>query len=229
MCCRSFVLGDFLAKEKQVLQLGGDCSVLSIKSMEEGSPSKKHKGEIVEKPELPLEFKEKFQEMVGRLSMEKGSSSKKSKGEIVDNAELPWAIKEKIQEMGGSEVKLVIQKSLFKTDLSPNHGRFSIPVQKMEKEAKNFVREREESIMAERQQQGQNQRLAGLPVFVMDPSLKFYNMHLKKWKMEKAVVYNITNGWMDLVRSNNLRVNDTVQLWSFRLNDQQLCFAFVKL
>ncbi|KAJ1377437.1 hypothetical protein SESBI_48892 [Sesbania bispinosa] len=142
---------------------------------------------------------------------------------------LPMTFQEKIQEMEGREVKLVIQKQLFKSDLNSNNGRFSIPIQQIRHDARDFLTETDEFCLKERKGEGKNQRLVGFPVAVLDPSLKLYNMCFKKWKMEHTEVYNITSGWNELLRNNCLKAKDTVQLWSFRSNSNQLCFALVKL
>ncbi|KAJ7950581.1 B3 domain-containing protein [Quillaja saponaria] len=58
------------------------------------------------------------------------SPMKEKQRRVVDlesQPELPVEFRNKIEELGGSEIKLVIQKELFGTDLNPNNGRFSIP------------------------------------------------------------------------------------------------------
>ncbi|TKY57297.1 putative B3 domain-containing protein [Spatholobus suberectus] len=137
--------------------------------------------------------------------------------------ELPREFKEKIRELNGCEVKFVMEKKLFMTDLNPNNGRFSIPPSKI---ANNFLTQTEESSLNERL--GRNKRLAGMPVFVLDPSLTEHNMCFKKWAMERGCVYNLTKGWNQIVLHNDLKLDDKLQLWSFRVSSQ-LCFALVKL
>ncbi|KAJ7950579.1 B3 domain-containing protein [Quillaja saponaria] len=58
------------------------------------------------------------------------SPMKKKQRRVVDleaQPELPVEFRNKIKELGGSEIKLVIQKELFGTDLNPNNGRFLNP------------------------------------------------------------------------------------------------------
>ncbi|KAL5100503.1 hypothetical protein RYX36_004830 [Vicia faba] len=52
----------------------------------------------------------------------------------------------------------------------------------------------------------------------------------EKWKMETAEVYNITDGWNELVSDNKWKKGQKVlvQLWSFRRN-HKLYFALIKL
>ncbi|KAJ7950582.1 B3 domain-containing protein, partial [Quillaja saponaria] len=78
------------------------------------------------------------------------------------------------------DIKLVIQKELFGTDLNPNNGRFSIPQTQVLAE---FLTESEMACLNHRQRNNQG-RLCGLDVLVLDPSLVEFSLHLKKWKME---------------------------------------------
>ncbi|KOM46509.1 hypothetical protein LR48_Vigan07g021300 [Vigna angularis] len=104
--------------------------------------------------------------------------------ETVDSEEeghlLPREFLEKIKELNGSEIKFVIEKTLFSTDLDPKHARLSIPPSKI---ANKFLSETEESSLDECIKE--NGRLVGLLVTVLDPSLKEYKMCLKKWYGEK--------------------------------------------
>ena len=136
---------------------------------------------------------------------------------------LPREFQEKIQELNGCEVKFVTKKKLFSTDLNPKHARLSIPSTKI---ANRFLSQTEESSLEEGIKE--NGKLVGLSVTVLDPSLKEYKMSLKKWRMEKSNVYNLTKGWNQIVRHNDLQLHQTLQLWSFRVSSQ-LCFALVKI
>ncbi|KAJ1429741.1 hypothetical protein SESBI_08144 [Sesbania bispinosa] len=124
---------------------------------------------------------------------------------------LPMALQDKIQQMEGREV------------------RFSIPIQQIQHDARDFLTERGELYLTVREGEGKIQKLVGFLVSVLDPSLKLYNMCFKKWKMEHTEVHNITSGWNNLVRNNSLKANDTVQLWFFRSNNNHMCFALVKI
>ncbi|KAG4952958.1 B3 domain-containing protein [Glycine soja] len=130
--------------------------------------------------------------------------------------ELPSPFKEKIQEMKGCEVKLVMQKKLYESDLNPNqnHACFSIKI------ANNFLTQKEESFLEE------NKMLAGMHVIVLDPSLRDCNMCFMKGS--RSCFYNLTNGWNQIVLQNDLKLHDILQLWSFRVSSC-LWFALVKL
>ncbi|KAJ7942548.1 B3 domain-containing protein family [Quillaja saponaria] len=159
------------------------------------------------------------------------SPIKKKQRRVIDlesQPELPVEFRNKIEELGGSEIKLVIQKELFGTDLNPNNGRFSIPQTQILTE---FLTESEKAFLDLRQRNNQG-RLCGLDVLVLDPRLVEFNLHLKKWKMERTDVYNLTYKWNEILNGNksNLCLHDVVQLWCFRRsNSKQLCFALVKV
>lgn len=136
---------------------------------------------------------------------------------------LPREFQEKIQELNGCEVKFVTQKKLFKTDLNPQHARLSIPPAKI---ANRFLTPTEESSLNERR--GKHKRLSGMPVMVLDPSLREYNMCFKKWETERSYVYNLTRGWNQILHHNDLKLGDMLQLWSFRISFW-LCFTLVKM
>ncbi|KAF7815842.1 B3 domain-containing protein [Senna tora] len=137
---------------------------------------------------------------------------------------MPLEMKRKIEEMGGCEIKLLIQKQLFPTDLSPKHNRFSIPIKKISNE---FLREEEKKVLETRV--SGNNKLGGIKVKVVDPCLREYESLLKKWAMTSCSIYNLTHKWNAIVQDNQFQCNDAVQLWSFRLPTDDLCFALVKL
>ncbi|XP_057440770.1 uncharacterized protein LOC130732800 [Lotus japonicus] len=140
-----------------------------------------------------------------------------------DQPVLPIEVQEKIQELGGSEVKLVIQKKLHKSDVNAGHNRFSIPSQQIL--ARDFLTQEEVTLLNGRE----GGKPAGLTVNVLDPSLELWEgLRLKKWEMTSSPTYNIIGGWMKVVKNSGLEPEDVVQLWSFRSNGQ-LNFALVKL
>jgi hypothetical protein len=142
-----------------------------------------------------------------------------------ERPELPLAFKEKIEELKGSDVMLVIQKELTKTDMKKNNGRLSIPVKQVINE--KFLEPNEKSFLHYRKE-GRKRRI-GISVSVLDPSLELWErMSIKKWRMVNSDTYNITDDWYKLVEKNNLKEGQKVQVWSFRRH-RQLCFALVKL
>ncbi|MBA0771225.1 hypothetical protein Gotri_019719 [Gossypium trilobum] len=53
-------------------------------------------------------------------------------------------------------------------------------------------------------------------------------INFKWWDMRKNSMYVITTSWNSIVKNNRLKVEDVVQLWSFRVNST-LYFALQKL
>ena len=103
-------------------------------------------------------------------------------------AELPLQFKKKIQELEGSEAKLVIQKQLLATDVNRSNNRLSIPKKQIQNE---FLEETEKCLLNKRTENGQ--RLCGLDVLVLDPCLTQFHLQLKKWRMNRSIIYNLTH------------------------------------
>ncbi|KAB2051249.1 hypothetical protein ES319_A12G043600v1, partial [Gossypium barbadense] len=145
---------------------------------------------------------------------------KKLKHEATFGAQpcLPQRFKEMIKCMDGSEEKLIIQKALYKTDLSKHHGRLSIPMNQVEVE---FLTDEELKQSSKE----------GIEALVIEPCLKTRDMSLRIWDMPKPTgrfssVYVLVTGWKSVVEGNDLKVGDVIQVWSFRVNSK-LCFALV--
>nr|KJB47845.1 hypothetical protein B456_008G045100 [Gossypium raimondii] len=120
---------------------------------------------------------------------------------------LPQRFKEMIKCMDGSEEKLIIQKALYKTDLSKHHGRLSIPMNQVEVE---FLKDEELKQSSKE----------GIEALVIEPCLKTRDMS------RFSSLYVLVTGLKSVVESNDLKVGDVVQVWSFRVNSK-LCFALV--
>ncbi|KAK8473936.1 hypothetical protein V6N13_094087 [Hibiscus sabdariffa] len=138
--------------------------------------------------------------------------------------DLPETVKEMIQGMEGSGEKLILQKKLYSTDLSDHHGRLSLPLNQVMAE---FLNDEEKNVLV----QGSKRSIEAL---VIEPCLKKRNMKSKRWEMKKkngkpsSVMYVFTCGWNSVVRDNDLKEGDVMQIWSFRAN-AKLCFALVIL
>ncbi|KAJ7963784.1 B3 domain-containing protein family [Quillaja saponaria] len=141
--------------------------------------------------------------------------------------DLPLEFRNRIQELDGCEVQFLIQKKLFKSDLTKTNDRFSIPINQIGRE---FLTDHEKIELDRRvgARGDYKGRLPGINVLVLDPYLRKYQLKLKKWDMKKSSVYNLTHKWYELTWEANLNVDDELQLWSFRI-DGQLCFALVKV
>jgi hypothetical protein len=134
---------------------------------------------------------------------------------------MPEEVKNYIKGIDGSEVFMVIQKSLTATDLKPNHGRLSIPFRKINR---GFLKERERDLL--------DQQIS-LEVPFYEPSHKVSSMVLRQWDMGKdsgksSSMYALRTYWNAVAKENDLKAKDVIQVWSFRVGDEQkLCLALM--
>ena len=140
--------------------------------------------------------------------------------------ELPVILRNRIRALGGSDVTFVIQKPLFKTDVSSGHNRLSIPLNQVQQ---SFLTPEE----TERLNSGGNgKKCAAMEVMLIEPSLHRETISLRKWNMKKAsgnstsMCVLVTN-WKSVTERNSMKEDETVQLWSFRIKSR-LGFALVK-
>ncbi|XVE58383.1 hypothetical protein DITRI_Ditri04bG0165500 [Diplodiscus trichospermus] len=152
---------------------------------------------------------------------EVGLKSKRSKVNVPVCANPPPELHENIKQhivgkMGGSDWLLVIQKPIYYSDINPVAARFSIPFSQIQ--THEFLHREEAEDLNEKK---------AMEVKFLDPSLKETTLTFKKWSMGKSSTYNLTKKWNEVVKNNQLNVDDVVQLWSFRV-ESKLCFALVK-
>ncbi|XP_028801777.1 B3 domain-containing protein At2g32645-like [Neltuma alba] len=140
---------------------------------------------------------------------------------------LPWKLKKRIDDNGGYNIRMIIEKKLYKSDLCKTNDRFSFPKNKILMEAEDFLKPQESELLMAKD--AETKKLQGIPVLVLDPNLEEFDLVLKRWSMTGCFTYNLTHHWYDIVKCNNFQVGDVVQLWSFRRFDDQLGFALVKL
>uniref|UniRef100_A0A7N2L7W7 B3 domain-containing protein n=1 Tax=Quercus lobata TaxID=97700 RepID=A0A7N2L7W7_QUELO len=147
---------------------------------------------------------------------------------------LPKEFWDVIKSMDGRDELLVIQKSLFKTDLTEGNSRLSIPLRQIVR--MDFLTKEEK----EEPRAGQE-----IPARLIDPKLKIGDLVLKQWDMPKDTVnttsstYALRTYWNKGLESNKFKIGDLLQVWSFRVGEQasdasssginegQLCFALV--
>ena len=111
-----------------------------------------------------------------------------------------------IEEMRGTDVKLVIRKEIQQTDLQTHHNRMSIPPSKLV--TRDFLTKGEENII---------QNKGNIGVSLIDPCLDLIdNLSLRRWEMSKSFIYVLYN-WNWVVKKNNFKQGEVVQLWSFRV------------
>ncbi|XLS91311.1 hypothetical protein HN51_067319 [Arachis hypogaea] len=141
-----------------------------------------------------------------------------------ESSELPQNFKNLISDMGGSRITLLIEKTLYPSDLNPQQNRLSIPSQRVKD--KDFLLPTELETLEEKK---------GIKVKLIQPSLEITELTLIKWFMHKgpksekvSVSYILRSNWVKVAKANNLQKDDVIQVWSFRVEDK-LCMAIVKL
>lgn len=134
----------------------------------------------------------------------------------------PRAFTDRIQQIGGSEVKLVIEKTLFNSDLDRGQNRLTVPCKQIQNE---FLKEDEKMSLCKKQEDGKH--VQGMEVSVIEPCLDVSTLCLKKWDLSSSSSYALIKNWNNLAKKNHLMAGMKVQLWSFRVN-KSLCFALVR-
>ncbi|GJZ19814.1 B3 domain-containing protein, DNA-binding pseudobarrel domain protein [Tanacetum coccineum] len=139
-------------------------------------------------------------------------------GPLVSN-EVTERLKEFItsDEMYGSELKLVIQKTLHTSDLKSDQNRLNLPFKQLV--TQEFLTDEE------KRELGDNK---AIEVRLVGPTLQMYEepMTFKIRSMSCTKNYVLITNWNHFVADNikDLKEFSKIQLWSFR-KDQQLCFA----
>ncbi|KAE8008250.1 hypothetical protein FH972_004780 [Carpinus fangiana] len=136
---------------------------------------------------------------------------------------MPTELKDRIMGLQGSDIKLVIQKVLTDTDMKGSQDRLSIPRGQMRYD---FL-SREEQVSLEKKE-ADGKHFKGMEVPLIEPGLKESSIFLKKWKLGSSCSYMLSNPWINIAGRNGLKSGNSVQLWSFRVN-QRPHLALIKL
>ncbi|XP_076960651.1 B3 domain-containing protein At2g32645-like [Bidens hawaiensis] len=124
-----------------------------------------------------------------------------------------------VNGLKGTELTLVIQKVLFKSDTKKVLNRLNMPVIQLETD--KFLTEGEKRVL----EKGEGE----IEVRVLGPTLEMYEnpMKLRKWRMASTENYVLTTNWYRFRSKNKLilKIKSKIQVWSFRGADQRLWFA----
>ncbi|KAJ7946643.1 B3 domain-containing protein [Quillaja saponaria] len=185
--------------------------------------------------DLEERLKKQFKSLKGRFSRSENWETKRGlKSKLLPIVplaypppDLPEEFKSEISKWGGTEVTLVIQKPLFKTDLQRDHGRVSIPVKQIREK---FLRDYEEEVLEN--QQEIDVQLIHRPEGSGIPIIRTTNIILRQWDMKKlsgkvSTTYVLRTTWNDVAKVNGLKPGDVIQIWSFRNKKEKLCLALV--
>ncbi|KAK1555677.1 hypothetical protein Q3G72_029833 [Acer saccharum] len=126
-----------------------------------------------------------------------------------------------IESFNGTDILLVMEKTLKKSDLDSNQNRLSFGVDKVKNQ---FLITKDE--LDKVNQPG------GLQVTVIQPCLEITPKVVELRKRTKNGCYFefvLTGNWRQIAQNkmNRLQTDDKVTLWSFR-KGSDLCFALVK-
>ncbi|PPD98298.1 hypothetical protein GOBAR_DD04676 [Gossypium barbadense] len=104
--------------------------------------------------------------------------------------------------MGGKGVVLVIQKTIFYSDINLTANHFSIPFSQIK--THDFLNEAEAKELTGK---------TPMQEWLLDPSMKGTSITFNKWVMGSSSLYVLTNTWNPVVKNNQLKKGDMVQIW----------------
>ncbi|PHU11357.1 hypothetical protein BC332_18287 [Capsicum chinense] len=151
---------------------------------------------------------------------------------------MPENVKNRIKELGKQvkELKLIIEKGIYKTDASKSHNRLSIPISQI---VEKFLREEEEEYLCssmcndDDKKNSKKDRVNSKKVRVIEPSLKISELVLRRWEMKKeksmSVSYVLNGKWTKIRTNNHIKMGSRIQLWAVRMDDEELIIVLVKL
>ncbi|KAL6572587.1 hypothetical protein OROMI_013545 [Orobanche minor] len=143
-------------------------------------------------------------------------SGKKPKERNMEKPMLPEKFKDRIVEIGGSleSVVFIIEKPLYRTDVSSTHGRLAVPHSQVNNK------------FLESHEQYQLDSGEAIESALLQPSLKECKITFKTWNSNST--YVLLKNWNHVRRENRLMAGKTIQLWAFRRNSE-LCFALLQM
>jgi hypothetical protein len=148
----------------------------------------------------------------GSMSSEERKVKPKPAKKKIVPPKLPILVENKIKELNGRDIKYVMHKELFPTDLDKEQGRLSLPVKL------DYLNEKEKTALEKRDKKG---KLVGLDVVLLDPYFREFSMSLRKWNMRKDSVYNLVKNWKLVLSTNKFKKDQKLNIWSFRdINDK---------
>ncbi|CAI9095215.1 OLC1v1031102C1 [Oldenlandia corymbosa var. corymbosa] len=146
---------------------------------------------------------------------------------------LPENFKNKIITLGGpsseSSITFVFQKVLTATDVNPRHSRLLIPFGQVKDHS--FLTDSERDMLENRYNKTDEGRTNDVEVnngavmviraIFLNPACNEQQMCLTRWDMGKGADkaspnYCLRTQWRKVVEENQLKENDTIQLWGFR-------------
>ncbi|KAL5063248.1 hypothetical protein RYX36_024985 [Vicia faba] len=128
--------------------------------------------------------------------------------------ELPSHVNNMIKVLNGSDIKYIMCKELFKSDLNYYLNRLSMPIIQIKSD---FLTEIEKTTLETRDHEG---KPIGIKVIVLDPCFNEFSLFLKKWNMKTTSIYNLHQDWTPILLKNSFKENQKLDIWSFRINEK---------
>ncbi|CAA7026539.1 unnamed protein product [Microthlaspi erraticum] len=161
----------------------------------------------------------------------RGKKPRREAALVVDPPPTPAWLVQAMESMEEAEdARLILKKSLFKSDVKRAQSRFLISFNQLER---NDFLTQEESILLEQDKVDKVEKGKGIKVVVVNQRSEKWNLRFKKWEMRNktsesgSLHYVLNRGWNDIVEGNTLKAGDKIDLWSFR-SQGSLCFALAK-
>ncbi|GMN56184.1 hypothetical protein TIFTF001_025300 [Ficus carica] len=131
-----------------------------------------------------------------------------------------------VRDFNVATVTLVIQKSLFQTDLEKGENRFSMTLKQIASD--DFLTEEEKRTLARRRA---DKHLESIEVDFVEPNkdLSKTVMTLRRWEFKNSSSYVLSHNWHNVAKKNKLNAGDIVQIWFFRSRERKPCFAVINL
>ncbi|WCJ43688.1 hypothetical protein M5689_024412 [Euphorbia peplus] len=131
---------------------------------------------------------------------------------------------QRIETKGGRDIKLVIMKQLFISDLEEQQGRLSMPFAQIRDATLSFLTQDENTALANK---------CEMPVMLMEPCKYESDMILVRWRLTSSYSFVLRTNWNRVLQRNHFqdkyfKLSDVIQVWSFRVGPQ-LWFAIDKV
>lgn len=125
-----------------------------------------------------------------------------------------------MRDVNKSDLKLIFERTLFKTDVNPVESRLSMPYNHLLRI--DFLSHPEWRSIKE------DINKTGVGAILFDQRNVKWGVILKRWESSGngSWHYALTCGWNDIVKANGLKDGDHISIWSFRWLGV-LCFALV--
>ena len=127
---------------------------------------------------------------------------------------LPINIKNKIKELNGTDIRYIMSKKLFASDIKDDQNRLLMPLKEHEL---NFLTKDEKKTLGTKDE---NDKPVGLEVIVLDPYFRSFAMCFKKWRMTDKWYYSLIQDWKYVVRENGFEIGQKLNIWSFRVENK---------